>query len=318
MDVLIFGGGAVGLGIASCLIKAGIKTTILARPDTVAALKQKGLRRTGILGDFHAQPKEFLAISDIDKIKTRQFDFILVCTKSNQTHVAAEEISKHIEILKDNGKIIHFQNGWGNAEKILEFFPESTVYTARVITGFIRPHLNHVQITVHADAVHIGSLFAQSLNPIEAVCQSIREGGLPCISWNDIQKDLWAKMLYNCALNPLGAVLNVPYGQLADDKNTRSIMNEIIEEAYQVMAATGYTTYWDTAEEYMKAFYGKLVPSTAAHRSSTLQDIIAGKPTEIDALTGQILQLAEKYRIETPVNRILYKMIRFLEMQTQH
>ena len=75
---------------------------------------------------------------------------------------------------------------------------------------------NEVEITVHADSIHIGSLFDGDLLCMEKLCELITKGDIPCEKTDSIEKDLWAKMLYNCALNPLGAILDVPYGVLAE------------------------------------------------------------------------------------------------------
>ena len=65
----------------------------------------------------------------------------------------------------------------------------------------------------------------------------------------------------------------------------------------------------------MQVFYDKLVPSTADHRSSTLQDLNAGKKTEIDALTGAVLRLAKQKGVDVPFSTLLYRLIRFIESQ---
>ena len=124
---------------------------------------------------------------------------------------------------------------------------------------------------------------------------------------------LRAKMLYNCALNPLGAILDVPYGTLAQNPHSRQLMDNVIEEIYAVMDSCRYATYWPTAEQYKDIFYNKLVPPTAEHKSSTLQDLQTGKKTEIEALTGQVLELAEKAGVHIPLNSMLYNLVRFIE-----
>ncbi len=325
MKALIYGAGAVGLGLASCLLKSGAEVCLVARADTVAALLKKGLTRTGIFGRFHAKPDGFKAYQSVNEIKDEQFDFILVCTKSYDSANAAEDLSRHPGVFDGDTKIVLCQNGWGNAEKFTVHFPKERVYSARVITGFTRHRPidcaqggpNEVEITVHADAIHIGSLFGSDIACMGRLAEAIAEGGIPCVTVGDIEKDLWAKMLYNCALNPLGAILDVPYGRLAENDWSRELMNHITEECFAVMTAAGFRTHWQSAGEFMKVFYGKLVPDTAGHKSSTLQDIEAGKRTEIDALTGDVLVLAKKYGVETPFNRTIYAIIKFLEAKQE-
>ncbi|MFH1371963.1 MAG: 2-dehydropantoate 2-reductase [Planctomycetota bacterium] len=311
MKVLIYGGGSVGLGLASCLLKSQAEVCIIARADTVTALRKSGLVRTGIFGRFHAGPEVFSAYESLNEFVCSSFDFILVCTKSFDSAAAVDDISQHSRLLAAQTKIILCQNGWGNAEKFVFLFPKERIYSARVITGFTRRKPNEVSITVHADAVHIGSLFGCNLAPVQPLANAIAAGGIPAVTVPDIEKDIWAKMLYNCALNPLGAILDVPYGDLAQNPFTKDLMNHIVEEVFAVMKAAGFHTHWHSADGFLKVFYDKLVPATAGHKSSTLQDIAAGKKTEIDALTGAVLALADKFNIDVPYNRAVYSLVKF-------
>ncbi len=313
ISVLIYGAGAVGLGVGSCLLKAGVRTSFLARRPTIAALNNTGFKRIGIFGSVSFAPDTFTAYDKPADLPAEAFDYVLVCTKSSDSQTVCDQLFSNQSTLRPDGKIILFQNGWGNAEIFLAKFSQEQIYNARVITGFIRSSLTQVEITVHADAIHIGSLFGRPTEPLAELCDNISAGGIPCKLTADIEKDLWAKMLYNCALNPLGAVLEVPYGELARHETTKTFMNHLIEEAFVVMQAAGFSTHWNTAKQFIRVFYKTLVPATADHRSSTLQDLKAGKKTEIEALTGQVLHLAEKYNIPTPYNTILYQLIQMIQ-----
>lgn len=313
MRALIYGGGSVGLGVASCLLKSKAQVDIIAREDTVLPLRKDGLVRTGILGDYYADPATFDCYLSLDEIQKKVYDYILVCTKSFDSFEAAKDLSKYSSLFDKETKIILFQNGWGNAEVFLSFFSTERIYNARVITGFRRVKNNEVLITVHADSIHIGSLFGGDLSGIENLCESIRKGDIPCEKTDEIEKDIWAKMLYNCALNPLGAILDVPYGVLAEREFTRIIMKGIVEEVFNVMELAGYKTHWRQPSDFLEVFYKKLVPDTAEHKSSTLQDILAKKKTEADALNGAVIKLAKEYGAEVPYNSVVYNMVKFIE-----
>ena len=315
MRVLIYGGGSVGLALASCLLKSEARVDIISREDTVLFLRKNGLIRTGIFGDYHAGPSAFGSFSSPDEVPREAYDYILVCTKSFDSFQAAKDLSGHKALFGGNTKIVLFQNGWSNAEVFTSFFDKEIVYSARVITGFHRYKPNEVTITVHADAIHIGSLFGADLSKVVELSRSIDNGGIPCETTADIEKDLWAKMLYNCALNPLGAILDVAYGKLAERQYSRSIMDGIVEEIFGVMIRAGFRTHWETAADFLDIFYGKLVPDTAGHKSSTLQDIAAKKPTEIEALNGAVIKLAEKFSIPVPYNLVVYNIIKFIEVK---
>jgi len=313
MKVLIYGGGSVGLGIASCLLKSETQVKIVAREDTVACLRQYGLVRKGIFGEYYARPADFDCSLSLSATSEQICDYILVSTKSCDSLEAAKDILQHKTCFNDTTRIVLFQNGWGNAEIFSSFLPKEQIFNARVITGFSRSKPNEVLITVHADSIHIGSLFGANSSKIESLCEAIANGDIPCEPTNEIEKDLWAKMLYNCALNPLGAILDVPYGTLAENDSTRLIMNNISEEIFRVLAVTGYKTHWKKAGDFLKVFYEKLVPDTAKHKSSTLQDILAKKNTEIEALNGAVIKLAEEHNINVPYNKTVYNIIKFIE-----
>lgn len=315
MRVLVYGAGAVGLGIASCLLKSKCQVDIIARDNTVSRLRRHGLTRTGIFGDYHADPTMFDAHSSLNEIRTQLYDYVLVCTKSFDSLEAAKNLHAHKSLFTERTKIVLFQNGWGNAEAFLSFFSTDTIYNARVITGFERPNSNEVTITVHADSIHIGSLFSSDASGLQDLSGSISKGDIPCETTSQIEKDLWAKMLYNCALNPLGAILDVPYGVLAEKEYSRTIMDGIVAEVFSVMAAAGYKTHWQSAKDFLEVFYDRLVPNTAQHKSSTLQDIAAKKKTEIEALNGAVIELAEKHRIDVPYNSVVYNIVKFIEAQ---
>ncbi len=313
MRVLIYGGGAVGLGIASCLARPPHLVEIIARGETIFALREEGLTRTGIFGRMCAGPDAFTCHESLDLIEAADYDFVLICTKSFDSVGAAKDLAEHCGRIGAGARLVLFQNGWGNAEAFCEHFDKGRVFNARVITGFRRPRPNEVEVTVHADAIHVGSLFGADLSAIEPLCRAIREGGIPCEVTESVEKDLWAKMLYNCALNPLGAVLGVPYGALGEQASTRTLMRHVVEEVFAVMDKAGYRTHWRRAAEFLDVFYAKLLPDTAGHKSSMLQDITAGKRTEIDALNGVVVRLARQHGIAVPYNDTLCNLIQFIE-----
>jgi len=317
MRYLIYGVGAVGLGLASFITETGQPVDIITRQETAAALREGGIIRTGLFGSHATPPGLLQAFTRIEDVGEAPYTHILFCTKSYDLAEAAKNVASRRDLLERilDGRlsVVLTQNGWGNAETCSAFFPDQRIFNARVITGFIKTAPNRVDITVHADAVTMGSLFGAPPDSLETLCRTIREGGLPCRVTVEIERDLWAKMLYNCALNPLGAIFGVPYGVLGEWDYTRYIMEGIVREIFEVMAGAGYRTHWERPGEYLKIFYEKLLPATAGHESSTLQDIRRQSRTEIEALNGAVVRLGEGLGVSVPVNAVIYRMLRFLE-----
>ncbi|MCP3986079.1 MAG: ketopantoate reductase family protein [bacterium] len=312
MDVIVFGAGAVGLGLASALLEAGEDVALIARPATAAALANIGLRRSGIFGEIEHPPDRFQVATSPAELPARKPDFVLVATKSFDSQATAESLVSSGWIGRES-RIVLCQNGWGNAGCFTAHFPERQVWNARVITGFQRPEPHHVEITVHAEPIHIGSLYGEPSSLVSTLCAAIDRGGLPCEPTDRIARDLWAKLLYNGLLNPLGAIFEVPYGEIGKSEAAREILRNLAREIFAVMHASGHSTHWPDADAYLEHFFSVLLPPTAAHESSTLQDLRAGRRTEIDALTGAIVSLGEECGLPVPVNRTLLGVVKFIE-----
>ena len=313
LKVLIIGAGAVGLGLASFLLKSGCRISLVGREPTVNALAANGLDRVGIFDDFHFPPESFAVFSTLKAVPLEQFDFALVCVKSFDTEIVGQQIKNSNFKKLSSTKFVLCQNGWGNAEKFSKFVPQENIFSARIITGFICPERNKVDVTVHAQPLHLGSLYGGDLDGVTPLAQAFGKGGIPSFVTPDISKDLWAKMLYNCPLNALGALLEVPYGLLGKNENTRKIMEIIVNEVFSVMHAMGYRTHWENSKNYLEDFYGKLLPSTYDHESSMLQDLRAGKMTEIEAINGVIVSEGEKRNILVSGNSMIRNLLKFVQ-----
>ena len=310
--VLIIGAGAVGCAVAVAAVSAGMETAILDNRATANYIQEHGLKRTGIFGEITITPDRITVFKDYDHIAS-VYDFIVVSVKTMANESVAGELAAHRDILGQTGRIVIFQNGWGNDEPYLAHFPASQVFNARIITGFEKLSPSVTNVTVHTAPILLGSLHGESIKELEPLARAINDSGIPSEISEELEQALWAKMLYNTTLNPLGAILNMTYGELSSSGHLVGIMNRLIEETYAVMNAAGYKTFWKTAEEYRAAFYGKMVPDTFNHRSSTLQDIEKGRKTEIDTLNGCVLRIGRKHGVPTLTHAMIVEMIRGIE-----
>jgi 2-dehydropantoate 2-reductase len=312
--VAIVGAGAVGLGIGSFLLAAGSEVRFVVRnADDRGVLARHGLSRLGIFGATEDPPGAFSLVNRVADLRGSELDYLLVCSKTTSSRDIAEALGDIWRDFPAPPPVVLCQNGWGNTEIFGERIPPASVFNARIITGFRRDAPNRVEITVHAEPIHLGSLLGGCLGVLQPLRDALASTGMPCELSESIERDLWAKMLYNCALNPLGALLGVPYGELAARDSSREIVEAVIREIFRVLAPAGYATHWNTSAEYLQTFYADLLPPTAAHESSMLQDIRAGRRSEIDALCGAVSRLGAQHGIATPVNGALSELIHALE-----
>lgn len=313
MDVLIVGAGAIGVAVGATLHNAGCGVSLYARGETKKAIDRGGLHRRGLFGDLDVPAGAVRVTDDLADFGPGAFDYILISVKTMANEAVSRELAGHREVLRDGGKLVILQNGWGNDAAYLKRFDKEQICSARVITGFQRLEPNVSNITVHTAPVLLGNLYGLPVDDLEPLAAAINAGGIPSQTTDNVEAALWAKMIYNCALNPLGAVLGLHYGALMDTPEAKAIMDDVIDEIFAVMAAAGHKTYWDTPEAYKKEFYSKLVPDTYNHNSSTLQDIRKKHPTEIGTLSGKIMELAAEHGVAVPANTMLYRQIRTLE-----
>jgi len=306
MRVLIAGAGALGSVFGGFLRKAGLDVTLLGRAAHLDAIAARGLSIDGIWGSHHV---DGFAIASEAAALAGSFDAILLPVKSYDTADVAAAVAP---LLAADGVAISLQNGLGNVETLESIFGRERALGARVIFGATIPAPAHARVTVFADPTAIGALEGEP--PAARRWASIIDGaGVPAVSTDRLAALLWAKVFYNAALNPLGALLGVHYGALPEHAASHTLMDEVIDEAFAVARAEDVALPWPSAQAYAEEFYGRLVPATYDHRSSMLQDLERGRRTEIDSINGAVWRRGAARGIDTPVNATLTRLVHSVE-----
>ncbi len=310
LRVLIAGAGAVGSVIGGLLAVAGHDVTLLGRRAHLDAIARDGLAIDGLWGE-HRIRNLGLAAAVADVAGT--FDAVLLTVKSFDTAEMLASVAGRVEA---HGCVISLQNGLGNVEQVVASVGAERALGGRVIFGAAVPTPGAARVTVFADPIALGA--GVTGNPVaegrarEWAARFVA-AGVPTELAPSLQAHLWTKIFYNAALNPLGALLGLPYGALAADPDGRALMDEVIDECFAVAGARGVVPLVPTAAAYRELFYGRLVPSTVDHRSSMLQDLERGRRTEIEAISGCIWRYGREAGIPTPVNATMTRLIRFRE-----
>ena len=305
MRILICGAGALGSGIGGMLRTQGHDVDFLGFGEHVRAVARGGLDMEGLWGERHL---DGIGATE-DPQSLLQPDWIVLSTKSCDTDAALDGMER---ILPQCKGVFCPQNGLGNEEKIAERVGWDKTLGGMVIIGFevVRP--GRVRVTVEADSVKVGRMNGPADPLVEEFAGILGNAGIPVEAVDSVERYKWAKLLYNAALNPLGALLRVPYGRLLAEPSW-AVIQDVVREAYLVLEALGMRTLWPDAESYLDHLRSNQIPATAEHRASMLQDIEAGRRTEIDALNGVIVANGEELLVPTPVNRALVRLIHALE-----
>jgi len=308
-SILITGLGALGTVFAALMKKAGHTVFALTREKYIPALPNGKVRVSGIWGEHDAALDG--VYGSIDPLARKKFDLIVLTVKSYDTLAAIEQVKP---LVGRDTLVIVAQNGYGNYETVAEVVGKEHTLLARIIFGAKVTEPGKAEVTVIADDVRIGQPH-NAVDPerIKDIASAIKTAGIPTEYAPNVEAILWDKILYNAALNPLGAILECTYGQLAENRETRQIMDAIISEIFLVARAHGIALNWKTADEYRELFYQRLVPPTAKHFPSMYYDVKAGKRLEIDALNGAIVKLAHEKGIAVPVNETITAIIKMKE-----
>jgi 2-dehydropantoate 2-reductase len=305
MNILIVGLGAIGVAFATLLKKSGNSVYGLTKAKYLSAFTDRKVSISGLWGQHEAVLDGVYA--DPAAAEQITFDLIIVTVKSFDTKTAIREIHP---LVREKTFVMIAQNGYGNYEIAASIVGAAHTLLARIIFGAKLLDIGHAEITGTADMVRIGQPDgAVSEARCREIADMINASGIPAAFAPDVYEILWDKILYNCALNPLGALLECNYGSLADDEGLREVMNAMIREMFDVARAHNIHLKWSTADQYISYFYQVLLPPTRQHFPSTYHDLKAHKRLELDALTGAIVRLGKEKGISTPVTETVTRLL---------
>jgi 2-dehydropantoate 2-reductase len=294
--ILIVGTGALATLFAARLAQAGNQITMLGSWKAgLDALRKDGVR----LVDVNEIEHQFEVQATDDPRECSGTKHALVLVKSWQTERVAGQLK---ECLPEDGLAITLQNGLGNRETLAQSLSMRRVALGTTTTGatLLGPGL------VRAGGEGVISLERhQALDPVEA---ALKSANFSVNIVEDAQSLIWGKLVINTAINPLTALLRVPNGKLLENPSAREMMGALASETAQVADAEKiHLPFSDpiaAAEEVAR--------KTAENHSSMLQDVLRGAPTEIDAICGAVVKVAQKHNIRTPANWACWKLVRAL------
>lgn len=293
-SLLIVGSGAMACLFAARLIAAGIPVIMLANwQEGLDSLQLHGI--TLVEGD--GSQKIFPVKATDNPQECKGISLALVLVKSWQTTRSAEQLAV---CLSSQGLALTLQNGLNNIEILNRFLGQERVALGVMTIG---AYLLAPGVVKQAGD---GEITLGEHPRLGRVTELLTKAGFSLASTQNLNGLIWGKLVINAAINPLSALFEIPNGEIVNNPYTRRIMREIVTEVVAVAQAQGISLTFPDATEAVEA----VVYRTAENRSSMLQDIQRGAPTEIDAICGAIVQAGEKTGVETPINRLLWQLIK--------
>jgi len=297
--IAVVGSGAVGGYFGGMLARAGAPVVFIGRPAFVAAVKDEGL-----LLDTTALRERVPVTASADLAAARGAEVVLFCVKTTDTRETARALAP---LLPPEALVLSLQNGVDNAETIREAsgiaaLPAAVYVAASVPSPGTVKHLGR------------GDLVLGPRSPAtERLAALFARAGVAVRIADDLTAELWTKLVWNCALNAISALGNSTYGEILASEEARALLEGALDEVLAVAAAAGVAlpAFAERGAALSGAY--QVASQMAATRSSTAQDLMRGKKTEIDSLNGFIVRRGRALGVPTPVNHALYTLVRLAE-----
>jgi 2-dehydropantoate 2-reductase len=291
MTIIVLGGGAIGSVYAAHLAQHH-DVTLIARQPHVDAVNGAGLRIGG-RGDFVTRIR---AATAVERIPPNAL--VLLTTKVNGNHEAAMSIKDQV---RDDTTILCVQNGLGGDEIVKSIVAPPAV-VLRGITQFgaifVGPGVIDLKV--------IGYTLVEAHERSARIAQALTRSGLDGRVSLDITREVWRKLIFNCVINPITAMMGSEVGSIADPR-LDPLKQLVIDECVAVARAEGVS--FDT--DFQQALRDVFGPSR--NIASMRQDLLHRRPTEIDHMNGAVVARGRAHGIPCPVNAALVAIVQAME-----
>ena len=296
LKIGIVGAGAVGGYYGAQMLRAGMDVSFLVRGNHLSAFKEKGLNVKSYKGDFNVRP-----FASDNPVEIGACDLILFCVKSFDS----ESVGRFIKpMVGPSTVIISLQNGVENEEILGDLYG---LDKGGAGVAFISSRIERPGELVHTASgdITFGELCGGSSHRAEELEKIFNSAGIKTRLSEDIIKVMWQKMVWNCGFNAVTALTGSDVSQVLSLVETRAIIRKTMEEVVAVASALGVKLGADLPEK------------TIAHterqgeiRTSMLVDMEKGQKMEIEALNGAVCRRGIEKGVPTPVNDVLYGIIK--------
>jgi 2-dehydropantoate 2-reductase len=276
-----------------------VPTVLIGRPSFVHAVQRDGLKIDAV--EF----QETVRVEASTELSAAAgADLVLFCVKTTDTRSVAARLK---ELLAPDALIVSMQNGVNNAEEIRDASGINAVPAVVYVAASI-PSPGTVKHYGRGDIVT-----GPDNGKTRRVAEIFALGKIPCRISENIEGELWTKLIWNCALNAVSALGRVSYGGILASGDAKLLVAQVAFETLNVARAKGIQP--PGLEDPQAAIAGtfKIAEQMSGMHSSTSQDLARDKRTEIDSLNGYVARLGAELGVATPINHALYTLVKLYE-----
>jgi len=296
--VAVLGAGAMGAYFLAQFLEVGeITTTVVARGERSDRLIKYGLV---VNGKTYTTP-----VMEPDQVDA-PVDLIIVALKNYHLQEAGKDLDN---LVGEHTIILSVMNGLDSEEYLGSIYGmDKLLYAVSVAVDAVR---EGNQVTYSNPGKHyFGEADNTTISPrVQRVQAAFERAGIAYETPVDMMRMLWWKFMVNVGMNQASAVMRAPYGVFQTAQDAQALMEALMREVVRVAEPAGV----DLRESDIQDWYTALNTVAPGGKTSMLQDIEAGRKTEVDSFSGKVVALGKKYGIPTPANETLLWIIRILE-----
>ncbi|KHF40165.1 ketopantoate reductase family protein [Halalkalibacter okhensis] len=298
-NVSLIGLGGIGAAYASKLHDlAPENLKIIVNHERMSRFQKEGVTINSNRYDFqYIQPEEL----------TKPAELVLIAVKYDGLNQAIKDVQQHIG---PDTIIISLMNGITSEEMIAKAYPDNVILPAMCVA------IDAIREGTSVTFSNIGRIcFGENTNQtlstnVKKVSQLFDQAGIPYEVPEDMLHTMWWKFMINVGINQTSAVLKAPYRVFQEIPEAHAFMKSAMQEVITLAKARGIQLTEDDFLKFDQILKKGLAPEG---KTSMLQDVEAGRKTEVEYLAGTVSKLGKTYQIPTPINDMLYNMIKVLE-----
>jgi 2-dehydropantoate 2-reductase len=317
MKFLIAGAGAIGAYMGACMARAGQDVTLFARGPHLRAMQEHGVRVKSVDGDFEAHPK---IAENLERVVP--VDVVFLGVKAHGLTQLAPQLKPVLGpdtavVGTQNGIPWWFFQGWGGEHQGMHLErvdPGGTIAAAieprRVLGSIVYFATDIVEpgVVRHTEGnrISLGEPDGTRSDRSRQIAEALIAAGLRCPVTTRIRQEIWVKILGNVAFNPISALTGATLVQMARDPDVNALVRRIMEETIAVGAKLGLEVPITIDQRIAGA------EKVGEHKTSMLQDLEAGRPIELEAVVGAVVELGERLNVPMPHTRAVYACTKLL------
>ena len=300
-EVVVAGAGSIGSLLAAHLARVAEVTVLTRREEHAAALRERGLRVSG-RSDFTAR---LGATADPAALPAEAGLAILACKS-----IDLEPLAARLEGVLPGATVMTIQNGFG-AEEIVAAHGDWPLLSAVTFMSGTRHDDAHVEYVLDT-ATWIGPYRGTTEEDARGVAGLIEAGGLKAEAFPDLRPAQWSKLVFNATVNGVAALTGLPhdfhFARTDQPSDLGHLVHELVDEGKAVAAAAGVELHDDPWEMNVLA-------TRRGHRHfpSMLEDVEAGRPTEVELINGALVREAGRHGVPVPLQTAVYRLVKARE-----